>query len=162
MIPIDESPAPLSRTTESALAMPSVGRALTVMARAFAGRCPNCGGGWVLSGFNTVRDLCAGCGLRFCRSDDDYFSGAMFFGLMIGETLAVLGITLVIFLTWPNVPWDWLQYGGTALLLLVLIAVFPLSKVVWLGVDVLVRPVSSDELHEAIPARIARRSTPVG
>lgn len=144
--------------------MPSMGRALTVIARAFAGRCPQCGGGWVLSSFNTVRDRCAGCGFRFCRSDDDYFSGAMFFGLMIGETLAVLGIVAVLFLTWPNVPWDLLQYGGTAVLLLVLIGVFPLSKVVWLGVDVLVRPVTPDELRDAapIPIRIPRHSTPIG
>jgi uncharacterized protein (DUF983 family) len=142
--------------------MPSIGRALIVMARAFAGRCPHCGGGWVLSGFNTVRDRCAGCGLRFCRSDDDYFSGAMFCGLMIGETLAVLGIAAVLFLTWPNVPWNRLQYGGTAVLLLVLIAVFPLSKVVWLGVDVLVRPVSPDELRDATPIRIPRQAPRVG
>ena len=129
--------------------MPSLGRALKLMLRAFAGRCPHCGDGWVLSGFNTVRHRCAGCGLRFCRSDDDYFSGAMFFGLMIGETLAVLGIVAVLWLTWPNVPWDLLQYGGTAVLLVVLIAVYPLSKVVWLGVDVLVRPVTQSELREA-------------
>ena len=141
--------------------MPTMGRALTVLARAFAARCPHCGGGWVLSGFNTVRHRCAGCGLRFCRSDDDYFSGAMFFGLMIGESIAVLGIAAALFLTWPNVPWDLLQYGGTSVLMLVLIAVFPLSKVVWLGVDVLVRPVSADELREGTPIRTPRPSTPV-
>ena len=100
----------------------------------------------MLSGFNTVRHRCTSCTLRFCRSDDNYFSGAMFFGLMIGESLAVLGIALAIFITWPNVPWDFLQYGGTLLLLVVLIGVFPLSKVVWLGVDVLVRPVGPEEL----------------
>lgn len=103
----------------------------------------------MLAGFDTVRNRCASCGLRFLRSDDDYFSGAMFFGLMIGETIAVLGIAAVVLLTWPNVPWDFLQYGGTAVLLLVLIAVFPLSKVDWLGVDVLIRPVTADELVDA-------------
>ena len=139
-----------------------MGRALKVMARAFAGRCPHCGGGWVLCGFNTVRDRCASCSLRFCRSDDDYFSGAMFFGLMIGETLAVLGIAIVLFSTWPNVPWDLLQYGGTSVLLLVLIAVFPLSKVVWLGVDVLVRPVTADELLDENRELVTLQPAPVG
>ena len=126
--------------------MPSMGRALTVLARSCAGRCLHCGGGWVLAGFATVRGRCAGCNLRFCRSDDDYFSGAMFFGMLIGETLAVLGLAVVLMLTWPNVPWGLLQYGGPAVLLLVLLPVLPLSKVVWLGVDVLVRPVTPDEV----------------
>jgi uncharacterized protein (DUF983 family) len=142
--------------------MPSMGRAIKVMARAFAGRCPHCGGGWVLAGFDTVRDRCSRCGLRFCRSDDDYFSGAMFFGLLIGESLAVLGLAAVMLLTWPNVPWDFLQYGGTAVLLLVLIAVFPLSKVVWLGVDVLVRPVTSEEMLDTNRPQPTLRAAPVG
>jgi uncharacterized protein (DUF983 family) len=134
------------RTTESALAMPSVGRAILIAWRTLRLLCPHCGNGRVLKGFNTVHDRCAGCGFRFCRSDDDYFSGAMFFGLLIGETLAVLGIAVAIYLTWPNVPWSLLQYGIPVVLLGVMIMLFPLSRVVWLGVDVLLRPVETSEL----------------
>ncbi len=137
---------PPPRSTESELAMPSVGRMLRIVGRSFTLRCPHCGEGWVLKSFNAVRDRCSGCGFRFCRSDDNYFSGAMFFGLMIGEALAVLGIFGVIGLTWPNVPWTFLQYGAPVVLLAVMVGVFPLSRVVWLGVDVLLRPVAPDEI----------------
>jgi uncharacterized protein (DUF983 family) len=134
------------RTTESALDMPSVGRALLLASRALRLRCPHCGNGRVLRGFDSVHDHCSACGFRFSRSDDDYFSGAMFFGMMIGETLAVLAIGAAIWITYPNVPWSFLQYAIPVVLLGVMVALFPISRVVWLAIDVLLRPVEPSEL----------------
>lgn len=135
------------RTTESALAMPSATRALVLASRALRLRCPNCGKGRVLKGFNEVHERCAVCGFRYARSDDDYFSGAMFFGLMIGETMAVLVIGAFIWITYPNVPWNFMQFGIPVILLLVMIVLFPISRVVWLAVDVLMRPVEPSEMN---------------
>lgn len=129
------------RTTESALEMPSVARALRVLWRAVRLRCPDCGRGKVIAGFDTVREHCSACGFRFCRSDDSYFSGAMFFGLLLGETLAVLVILAAIWITYPEVPWTAIQYGTPLLMLAVMIALFPASRVLWLAIDVLLRPV---------------------
>jgi uncharacterized protein (DUF983 family) len=134
------------RTTESALDMPSASRALLLASRALRLRCPHCGKGQVLNGFNSVRDHCSVCGFRFTRSDDDYFSGAMFFGMMIGETLAVLAIGAAIWITYPDIPWDFLQYAIPVVLLGVMIALFPVSRVVWLAIDVMLRPVQPSEL----------------
>lgn len=142
------------RTTESALEMPSIARALRVMSRALRLRCPNCGVGRVLAGFDSVHERCSGCGFRFCRSDDNYFSGAMFFGILIGETLAVLGILAAIWITYPNVPWKAIQYGAPAVMLVVMIALFPMTRVIWLGIDVLLRPVQESEV--ARPGTSAR------
>src|ERR1700712_3495704 len=128
------------RTTESALAMPSMSRALLVASRAARLRCPNCGKGRVLKGFNEVHDRCTSCNFRYARSDDDYFSGAMFFGLMIGETLAVLVIGAFIWISYPNVPWTFMQFGIPIILLVVMIVLFPVSRVVWLAIDVMLRP----------------------
>jgi uncharacterized protein (DUF983 family) len=134
------------RTTESALDMPSASRALLLASRALRLRCPNCGKGRVLKSFNSVHHHCSVCGFRFMRSDDDYFSGAMFFGMMIGETLAVLAIGAAIWITYPNIPWDFLQYAIPVVLLGVMIALFPVSRVVWLAIDVMLRPVEASEL----------------
>jgi uncharacterized protein (DUF983 family) len=133
------------RTTESALEMPTVARTLRAMGRALRLRCPNCGVGRVLAGFDTVRDHCSGCGFRFTRSDDNYFSGAMFFGILIGETLAVLLIVTAIWITYPDVPWKAIQYGAPVVMLGVMIVLFPVSRVIWLAIDVLLRPVQSAE-----------------
>ena len=144
------SPRPNAhRTTESALDMPSLGRALLLASRAARLRCPHCGKGHVLKGFNGVHDRCAGCNFRFSRSDDDYFSGAMFFGMLIGETLAVLAIGAAIWATYPNVPWSVLQYAIPVVLLGVMVLLFPVSRVVWLAIDVLLRPVERSELVDA-------------
>ncbi|MDQ6738636.1 MAG: DUF983 domain-containing protein [Gemmatimonadota bacterium] len=133
------------RTTESALDMPSASRALLLASRAMRLRCPNCGKGHVLKGFNEIHDRCTSCTFRYCRSDDDYFSGAMFFGLMIGETMAVLVIGAAIWITYPNVPWTFFQYAIPVVLLGVMIVLFPISRVVWLAIDVLLRPVEASE-----------------
>jgi len=140
-----------TRTTESALDMPSAGRALLLASRALRLRCPHCGKGRVLDGFNSVHHHCSACGFRFTRSDDNYFSGAMFFGMMIGETLAVLVIGAAIWITYPNVPWTFLQYAIPVVLLGVMIMLFPVSRVVWLAIDVMLRPVEPSELV-ALPA----------
>ncbi|CAN5832134.1 hypothetical protein BH11GEM1_BH11GEM1_34270 [soil metagenome] len=136
------------RTTESALDMPSMGRALLLASRAARLRCPHCGKGRVLKGFNAVHGHCSVCNFRFCRSDDDYFSGAMFFGMMIGETLAVLAIGAAIWATYPDVPWSFLQYAIPVVLLGVMIVLFPVSRVVWLAIDVMLRPVERSELMD--------------
>jgi uncharacterized protein (DUF983 family) len=135
------------RTTESALDMPSMSRALVLASRAARLRCPNCGKGRVLKGFNEVHERCAICGFRYARSDDDYFSGAMFFGLMIGETMAVLVIGAFIWITYPNVPWNFMQFAIPVILLVVMVVLFPVSRVVWLAIDVLLRPVEPSELR---------------
>ena len=139
------------RTTESALEMPSASRALLLASRAARLRCPNCGKGHVLKGFNEVQERCASCDFRFARSDDDYFSGAMFFGLMIGETMAVLVIGAFIWITYPNVPWTFMQFAIPVILLGVMIVLFPVSRVVWLAIDVLLRPVEPSELLSPMP-----------
>ena len=100
----------------------------------------------MLKSFNAVYDRCAACSFRYCRSDDDYFSGAMFFGMMIGETLAMLAIGAAIWITYPNVPWSFLQYAIPIVLLGVMIMLFPISRVVWLAIDVMLRPVEASEL----------------
>jgi len=72
----------------------------------------------------------------------------MFFGMMIGETLAVLAIGAAIWATYPNVPWSFLQYAIPVALLGVMIILFPVSRVVWLAIDVLLRPVERSELMD--------------
>ena len=77
----------LIRNSDSALEMPTVARVLRLVGRTIRLRCPHCGEGAVLSWKGSVRANCSGCGLRFKRSDDHYFFGAVFFGLLMGEAM---------------------------------------------------------------------------
>jgi uncharacterized protein (DUF983 family) len=132
--------------TDTPLDMPSMSRALRLLGRTILLRCPQCGRGAVLTRAGRVRERCSDCNLRFERGPRNYFSGAMFFGVLLGEL--AFAVTFFIFLvaTWPDVPWRLIQFAfpiGTALLVPLLI---PFSKVVWLAFDVLVRPVQPREL----------------
>jgi uncharacterized protein (DUF983 family) len=127
--------------------MPSGGRALLLLSRLLRLRCPHCGGGRVLERFGRVRERCSSCGFRYERSDENYFGGAMFVNFMLGAGTFVVTFLAVIVLYWPSVPWDTLTYAAPAALLVGMVLLYPVSKVVWLTVDVLVRPVGPDELE---------------
>src|SRR5689334_10482079 len=117
------------RTTESPLDLPTIGRAWAIAVRALRLRCPHCGVGAVLASWAAVRERCTGCGLRFKRSDDNYFSGAMFFGLIMGEAVFAVSLAITMLVSCPNVPWDALGYIGPIGMLLVMLLILPFSKV---------------------------------
>lgn len=140
-------PVPVTeRTTETPLVVPSLGRTLHIMGRALRLRCPHCGKGKVLDGWAHVRERCSACGFRFERSSDHYFAGAMLTNIIIAELIFVAALVVTLRVTWPEVPWDLLQYGGAAAMIILPIALYPFSKVTWLAADVLIRPATSDEL----------------
>jgi len=49
-------------------------------------------------------------------------------------------------LSWPTVPWTALTYLTPALMLVFMVLLYPISKVVWLTADVMLRPVTPEEL----------------
>jgi Protein of unknown function (DUF983) len=95
----------------------------------------------------TVLPRCRSCNFRFERSDESYFSGAMFFGLLMGEFIYGILLLVILVSMWPNVPWDTITWAMPLGVLLVMVFVIPVSRVVWLTVDVLVRPVQPEELN---------------
>ena len=135
------------RTTDSPLRLPSPTIALQLFSRVARLRCPHCGDGPVMTAKGSILPRCPSCNFRFERSDESYFSGAMFFGLLMGE--AILGLSiLIICLVMSPVPWDFLQWAAPIGVLGVMIVVIPVSRVVWLAVDILVRPVRPEELMD--------------
>jgi uncharacterized protein (DUF983 family) len=126
--------------------MPSAGRAFGLLLRALRLRCPNCGRASVLRRWFLVRERCAACGFRYERSDENYFQGAMFVNFMLGGITFAVSLLSVLLLSWPDVPWNALTFGAPVVMLLFMIVFYPVSKVIWLTVDVMLRPVTPDEL----------------
>jgi uncharacterized protein (DUF983 family) len=137
--------------------MPSSAELMRALASAVRLRCPHCGRGKVMRGI-LLREGCDSCGLRFERTDDNYFGGAVFFGLFCGELVVAFAMLITVLVTWPRVPWDGLLYGIVIGSLAALPVSLPLAKVVWLHVDTLVRPVQPRELE---PRLRVERSDPV-
>jgi uncharacterized protein (DUF983 family) len=134
------------RTTDSPLHLPSVSDALRLVGRVMRLRCPNCGNGPVMKWSGAVHRRCLSCNFRFERSDENYFSGAMFFGLLMGEFLFAIVLLITVVSMSPNVPWDTMTWAIPLGVLLVMVFLIPVSRVVWLAVDIFVRPVQPNEL----------------
>jgi uncharacterized protein (DUF983 family) len=127
------------------LELPSLGRTLRLFGRAFLLRCPNCGKGPVLQHWFKLRVKCGTCGLRLQRGEHDSFTGSMFilFTLVGLVGYLILAVTLA---ATETTPWDLLQYGLPALAVVLLLVLFPFSKLLWLAFDLTLRPVTPEEL----------------
>ena len=134
------------RSSDTPLQLPSPTEAMRLLGRIAKLRCPNCGDAPVMKATGVVLRRCRSCNFRFERTDENYFSGAMFFGLLMGEFVFGLSLLIIVWSMSPNVPWDFLTWAGPLGVLLVMIFVIPISRVVWLSVDILVRPVQPEEL----------------
>ena len=122
-----------------------VRRAITLLGRAFILRCPNCGGGGLFASWFRLKQQCPRCRLELERGEHDHFLGAMMFNIVVAEAVFVIGFVAVLLLTWPSPPWDLLEYGGVAAMIAAPFLFYPLSRMIWLAFDIMLRPVSPDD-----------------
>jgi uncharacterized protein (DUF983 family) len=125
----------------------SLRRAVRLYSRGLTLRCPNCGHGKVLERWLKLRPSCLGCGMRLDRGEEDFFLGGMMWNIVMAEGALLLAALLVGILTWPAVPWTALQWGGVALMVVVPFVFYPISLTVWLASDILIRPVTPEEME---------------
>jgi uncharacterized protein (DUF983 family) len=111
-----------------------------LLGRALLLRCPNCGHGGLFTGFFKMKERCPNCGILLERGESDYFIGAYTLNLIAVETLLAAAFLIVVVVTWPNPPWDALQYGGVVLSILGAVLCYPFAKTTWLAVDLMFRP----------------------
>ena len=128
------------------LVFPSPRRTLVLFGRAFALRCPNCGRGPVLHHWLKLRVKCGTCGLRLGRGEHDSFVGSALV-LFILAGFFTYGVLLVALLATDETPWDLLENGLPLALLVAVPLLFPFAKLLWLAFDLLLRPVSEEELE---------------
>src|SRR6266545_3776275 len=117
-----------------------------LLGRALRLRCPNCGAGEIFASWGKLRRRCPECGLWLERGEGDYYLGAYMVALMAVEALFAIGFALVLVLTWPDPPWEVIQWGGALVLAAGVIICYPYSKTIWLAIDLMFRPVTLDDL----------------
>lgn len=135
--------AAVARTPEEL----SVRRALRLYARAVRLRCPHCGGGPVVASWFRMHARCGTCGLRTERGEEDFFLGSMMFNLILSEGLFVVFVIGLIIVQWPVVPWGFLQSWAIVLMAAAPFLVFPWTKTIWLASDILIKPVTDEEMR---------------
>jgi uncharacterized protein (DUF983 family) len=122
-------------------------RALSLFARAFTLRCPNCGTRGIVASWFRMRERCPTCGLRTEREGEDYFIGSMMFNLVLAEILFAISFVVFVVVRWPDVPWDALEIVAPLMMLAAPFVLFPFSKLAWLAFDIMLRPVDPRELE---------------
>ena len=112
----------------------------TLFARAFARRCPYCGGGNIFAGYFSLKSICPTCEVQFER-EEGYFLGGYALNLVVSEVLALGLAVWLIFGTgvreWPLLPQEAL---AVALAVAFPVALFPFSRTVWMAIDLFLNP----------------------
>lgn len=85
--------------------------------------------------------------MRTDRGEEDFFLGGMMWNIVMAEGALLLSMVLIGVLTWPDVPWNALRWGGTVLMVVVPFLFYPLSLTVWLASDILIKPVTEEEME---------------
>jgi len=99
----------------------------------------------LFTGFFEMRERCPHCGILLARGEADYFIGAYTLNLIAVEILLALAFLVVVVATWPNPPWNALQYGGVVLSILGAVLCYPFAKTAWLAVDFIFRPPNRED-----------------
>jgi uncharacterized protein (DUF983 family) len=134
--------------SETGLQVPTPRDAARRFGRALLLRCPNCGGGPILKNWFKLHVRCGSCGIRTERGEHDYFMGSMMLNfVMTGGLLLVAIYTLLITNGATDSTWDLLQWGGPVAMVVLPFVLFPFSKLIWLAFDIMLRPVTEQELE---------------
>lgn len=133
--------------TDSGLELPRAREAARLFVRAVRLSCPNCGGRPVLEHWLRLQVRCPRCGMRLERGEHDYFTGSMLFNLIISELLFALLFVGYLIVVWPDVNWDVAQYVIVTLVAAAPLVLYPVSKLVWLAFDLMLRPLTPSELE---------------
>ena len=138
---------PHEMETGSGMALTGPREWARLLGRALRLRCPNCGRGPVLRHWLKLHVRCGTCGIRLERGEHDYFVGSIFILFTLAGILVLGTLVVTLLVSWPAVPWDLLQYGLPLMMLVAMPALFPFAKLVWLAFDLMLRPVSPEELE---------------
>lgn len=114
--------------------------------RALMLRCPHCGSRGILASWFRMKDRCPRCKLHLHREETDYFLGAYTIMLITVEGLFALGFVAVLLITWPNPPWEAIEWVGVPVLTAGVLIAYPFARTLFLATDLIFRPVSSIEL----------------
>lgn len=121
-------------------------------------RCPACGGQPVFVTWLKMLPSCPSCGISFSRGERGYWLGAYFVNLVAVETVFCLLLGGLLWATWPDPPWDLVQFLSIVAMVGSPVLIYPWSHTLFLAFDICCRPPTPEDFaapHEA--ARTVRR-----
>jgi len=107
-------------------------------------RCPLCGGRGIFTSWYRQADRCPRCGYPTTRVDDQWI-GSLGINTIVSFTLLVLTIAVGFAVTYPDPPVGLLLAVAVAVAALFPVVFFPISKSLWSGIDLAMRPVEPSD-----------------
>jgi uncharacterized protein (DUF983 family) len=126
-------------------------RAVLITGRAVRRRCPHCGQPGIFTTWFRMTSRCPRCGLALER-EEGYRVGAYMFNIAMAELVFVVILLVVLKLTWPSPPWEWLTYGSAAAMIVLPVVFYPYSQTLFIGFDLLFHPAEERELRPRPPS----------
>lgn len=74
------------------------------------------------------------------RGNRDFFIGAYLINLIVSELLFATILFVFVMRTWPDPPWDLIQWLAVAAIVIAPMATYPFTKSIWLAVDLVFQP----------------------
>jgi uncharacterized protein (DUF983 family) len=136
---------------ESHFAKGGTRRLISMVGRALVLRCPNCGSRGLMRNWFKMVERCPTCGIRIEREGNDYLAGSVMFNLVLAELIFAFVLVVYLLIVWPAVNWDTLEIVAPLGMAVAPFVLFPFSKLVWLAVDLALRPAHASELHGSKP-----------
>jgi uncharacterized protein (DUF983 family) len=146
---------PRSRSGEVVQAM----HQLQLLTRGMTRRCPNCGERHIFRRWLLMVERCPRCGLHFER-EEGYWTGAVAINTIATEVVFVILLVAVVVRTWPDVPMVRLLVAGVLLNALFPFLFYPISKTLWVAIDLILHPLEEREQLEVASLQHIRRRNP--
>jgi uncharacterized protein (DUF983 family) len=116
--------------------------------RAFALRCPRCGGRGIWRSWFKMEHACPTCGLVLERGESsDFFIGAYLINLVVAELSAVIVAAVMWMTLGSRVSFNVLWGASMALAILMPILFYPFSRDLWLALDLHFRPSEAGDVQ---------------
>ena len=116
----------------------------TLIRRGLRRRCPNCGTGGIFDGWFKLKDRCPTCAYPPER-EEGYWVSAIIVNTAVIEGLFLIVFIAVVLATAPDIEWMPLLVIAVVMNLLFPIFFYPLSKTVWMGIDLYFHPLEAGE-----------------
>ncbi len=125
---------------------PPAAHPVRVLARGATLACGVCGRRGLFRGWVHMVERCPRCGLRFERNPGD-FVGAVGINTILNFGLVLAGLIAFVVVTYPDIPAGPWVFLVAAAYLPVPVLLYPVSKTLWLAVDLLMQPVREGEVR---------------
>ncbi len=121
-----------------------------MIVRSLLRRCPNCGNhqAWFVTWFKQG-ERCVGCGIKRTRDTDGQELGSMTIASVINIVLIMIAIGIAVAITAPDVPVLTLYIVLASAALVFPVLTWPMTHTLWMGLDLIFRPMGIDEVAEA-------------